>query len=272
VLRDAGYRPPDGFVIDDLDAWVARRAATPRMRALALHAADADGFEIDVHWQLGRNPPPTMSAAAMLDRAERAPVAGGTLQVAAPVDAMLLTSQHALRSWLLPRSTVKDLCDLAAWAETGADRWAVQDLVDAAASSGIGSTVLALLQVLDVDGAAPRIAAARRALAAELAPPSRRTAARLAGLFDDQLRAGLNPDLLLALAAPATVGRGLAARVLRRVGRGATPPPSRAEWLFPDRPAGHPATAAGRAAQAVRDGSRSLPSYVAVVRAHAAYR
>jgi hypothetical protein len=263
VLAAGGYHPPPGFRIDDFDAWATARASTPRLRAMALYLANAEGFEVDVHWQLGGNPPARMTAPAMLERSVGADLAGSPAHVVAPLDAVLLTAHHALRSWFLPRSTVKDLCDVGAWFERAPDAVPLDALASAAAEARLTASLLALVRLLPADPALDALEAA--------APQSdRRQAARLVKFFDHQLRRGLNGDLLLLLAAPGTVVRSATARVLRPLGRTVPAPPSRKDWLFPDPPGGV-RSAPGRAGRLVLDAATTLGPYRAVLRAHAAY-
>jgi hypothetical protein len=181
-----------------------------------LEFADADGVEIDLHWSLGTTPAPELTAARLLERAQPALLCGYTVRVAAPEDAMLLTVHHSLRNHLMPQTTVKDLCDLAAWWELEPRPWDQDRLIARAFDSGLGVPLLAAWQILsDFDRRSPAAAGAR-AIETMSPEPVRRQALELAGAFLFQLRRGaLNLDLLRALR-PAALGRFVLSRTSRR--------------------------------------------------------
>ncbi len=270
VLTEAGYMPEEGFRIEDFDTWIAPRADLPRMVPQALIMTNAEGSEIDLHWTLGRNPPARMTAATLVSRAEKADLAGAQIRVPGPVDAMLLTIQHALRDWFMPASTIKDLCDLVAWCELDQPRWDPFEFAAAAKDALMLAPALAMFRLV---ASGSQSAAAHRsveAIGAGGAVEAPKQAAKLLRLFDDQLRGSLNPDLLLLLSAPGTAARALTSRGLK--GKRRTHSPSNLYWFTRDLPAGHPRSVAGRIKKLVLDAARSLPAYRAVVEAHSTYR
>lgn len=270
VLAEAGYAPEEGFRIEDFDTWIVPRADLPRMVPQALTMTNAEGSEMDLHWRLGRTPPTRMTAATLISRAEKANLAGSTIRVPGPVDAMLLTTQHSLRDWFMPASTIKDLCDLAAWCELDGAGWDPDELADAAGEALMVAPALAMFRL--VASGSQEASAGRTVTALERAasPATAKQAIRLMRLFDDQLRGSLNPDLLLLLSAPGTAIRALASRALK--GEARSHSPSNLYWFTRDLPAGHPRSVGGRIRKLAIDAAQSLPAYRAVVRAHATYR
>lgn len=107
-----------------------------------------DGLEVDVHWSLGTNPPPSLRAASLLGRCERAVISGSWLPIAAPVDAMLISAHHAMRGYFAPHEAVKDMCDLSAWWTQARNRWFLRSVARGAAEADLSTSLHAMWTVV----------------------------------------------------------------------------------------------------------------------------
>jgi hypothetical protein len=213
ALGAAGFAPVFPATLGDYLSFLRHR---PHAENGYLELADPDGLEIDLHWSLGTTPAPELTAGRLIARAQPAQLYGCAIRVAAPEDAILLTVHHSLRNHLMPQTTVKDLCDLAAWWELAARSWEPDRLVERAFASGLGVPLLAAWHILaEFDPQSPA-ATAGRAVAAASPEAVRGQALALAGAFFFQLRKGaLNLDLLRALR-PSSLGRFVLSRTSRR--------------------------------------------------------
>ena len=212
-----GFRRRPLFAGTTFEDWEAKGAAEGLVQNLAIVFADDDGVELDVHASIGLHPAAVMSTAALIRRAERHVLVGRAVAVASPLDAQLLTAHHALRANFKPVTTLKDLCDLAAWWKVQPERWRVDDLVGLAQGSGLGAALLgAWLVLADRDPDSRAAIVGVPALERVLGSADRRHGTRLARLFDRQLTAGqLNRDLVRLLGRPARARRLLTNRLER---------------------------------------------------------
>jgi hypothetical protein len=215
VLKALGFVP----VVDRLNEYIEYLEQRPYEGAFSgncfLVLMDADQHEVDLHWRLGTRPPPSLAAGAIIARAQAAQLYGTTIRVAAPADAIVLTAHHVLRDNFAPDTTVKDLCDLAAWWEVEGTRWRVAEVVIHAQRCGMSVPLLALWKILTSFDAESRARDGVEQLAAVCAPRERGDATRLADLFHAQVAGGrLNPDLLRLLS-PTVIVRFLSRRVHR---------------------------------------------------------
>jgi hypothetical protein len=235
------------------------------MSNLCLTLVNPAGFEVDVHWSIGTQPPACMSASAIIGRAETADLLGVDVTAASPVDAILLTTHHAVRAAMAPLSTVKDLCDLSRWlGELPAGRWSFARVAEAAHQARLQVPVCALWSILASVDPQPALTDGIGVIRAQLSEGERRQAATLTRWFYEQLAGSrLNPDVMDLFQSPRKVGRMLADR-LRGAGSereaSHTPPPSK-PWF-------------SRAYLIARELARPrrLAGYRAVVRAHNRYR
>jgi putative nucleotidyltransferase-like protein len=168
-----------------------------------------DDFEVDLHWRFGPHPPAALDADRLIARAIAAPLAGRTIRVADPVDATLINVHHALRGSFIPHNTVRDLCDLKLWWESGALDGRLDELLASAAGSGLGPSLAALWgAILSRDPEHPVRAGSER-LSALLTEQERGDAALLTRYFEEQLRAGAPAHFTLEVFAPGLYLRSL---------------------------------------------------------------
>jgi hypothetical protein len=243
-------------------AWQAVLARRSTLGNLAVAIRDADGLEIDVHWGLGTGGGASVDPVAIIGRAQPAAVPGGSLRVAAPADAVLITLDHALRSGLVPATTLKDLDDLVTWWRAD-ERWDQAVVAHDAANVGLDGALIAAWRLISRWGALPAAAAEADRLGRALPAPAARRAAALIGAFDDQLdRGALHDDLLVFLTSPARLR--LVADWARRRLHGS---PAAAAPGVPPRPLGERCR---RLAAEARPGR--LASYRAIIGAQGSHR
>jgi putative nucleotidyltransferase-like protein len=232
---------------------------------LCLVLVNSTGFEMDVHWSIGTQPPPFMSASSIIGRAEKADLMGVPVTVASPVDAILLTAHHALRAAMAPFPTIKDLCDLAQWlGELAEERWSLAEAAEAGRQARLQVPLYALWSILASVDPKPELTEGLREIDDRMSPGERRQAARLASWFNDQLAGTrLNPDVMDLFQSPWKVSRMLFDRVRGSDNRAGQPHSSiqSKPWL-------------SRAYLIARELVRPsrLAGYRAVVRAHNRYR
>lgn len=198
VLAQTGFIPD---VSIGLDEWLDLLEQRVYPVHDFLDFADASGVKIDLHWRLRTPSSLGFPMSEVLDRAEVTSFSGFRVRAVAPEDAILLTTHHLVRDKLAPRSAVKDLTDLRAWLEVRENRWSVDVLLERARSTGLTTSLLAALDILwrfDPEGPAPVPAGH---IAAACTPDERKTAKRLADVFDLQLRQGTISDVVVGLTA-----------------------------------------------------------------------
>lgn len=159
----------------------------------ALSLFGADGFEIDLHWRIGRG-----SLERVLDRAVVTEVYGRPVPVPDDVHGFLLSARHALRNNLDPDVSVRDLVDARAWLECvhGQDRLAA--LAREARAWALAVPAMGMVEILRRFRDDETLVEAAAALTDSLAPSARAEAAALADIYFLQVRRGpLEADLLL---------------------------------------------------------------------------
>ncbi|MFN2460765.1 MAG: nucleotidyltransferase family protein [Candidatus Velthaea sp.] len=197
VVRETDYRRAErvledaGFVSmsPEFERHVASIAASMRLHNFA-RTFEHDGFQVDVHWRFGVQPPAALGVEAVLAHAETIALRGTPVRVAAPLDAMLVTVHHALRGYFTAQSTLKDAADLAAWWTRAPERWDLTELIAAARESDLATSLFALWSIVAQRDPAHACGAGVRALRAALPPSGVREAGRLLQFFESQLRAG----------------------------------------------------------------------------------
>jgi hypothetical protein len=212
--------------------WEVGQPDEGMVQSPAIDFTNGDGVELDVHASIGLHPTPVMCTAALIRRAERHVLDGCVVTVASPMDAQLLTVHHALRANFKPVSTLKDLCDLAAWWDVQPERWCVDDLVKVSQEARVGAALLGAWRVLaERDPESPAALIGVPALERALGSVDRRDGNRLARLFDHQLALRqLNHDLLTLLCRPARVRRIVTNRLDRASSTDDVPPLWRRLW------------------------------------------
>ena len=225
VLTGAGAEvvdfPGAPRALTDPAAWAGVLARRSRLGNLAVAVRDTDGLEVDLHWGIGVRGGPTLDPITIVERAEHAEVRGGVLRVVAPPDAVLITLDHALRSGLMPPTTLKDLDDLIRWWRFAGERWDPAALARTAEGVGLDAALFTAWRLLGRWGAVPAADVEAERLGRSLPARAARRAAALVGVFDDQLDHGaLDADLLVLLSSPARfrLVAGWARRRLRRSG------------------------------------------------------
>lgn len=171
-----------------------------------------DGFEVDTHWRFGPMPPGALATERLIARARRVQLGKTEIAVASPIDAMLIGTHHALRGYFVPRETVKDLADLAAWWTLGRSGWDLDELLGAAREAELATSLCALWRILcsryPEHPAAEGIAALERSLSTR----ARAEARHLAQYFDDQLARGDHAERTVQFFALSVAARSVLAK------------------------------------------------------------
>jgi hypothetical protein len=231
-----------------------------------------DGFEVDAHWRIGRNPPAALAAERIIDRAQRVMLGRAQIHVASPVEAMLIGTHHSLRGYFVPRETLKDACDLGAWWTLGRSRWNLDELLETAREAELATSLSALWDILcrryPGHPAQEGVAALERRMSAQ----QRGEARRLGQFFEDQLAFGNHAERTVQFFATSVARRSIAAKSQAWLTVGLAAHPG------PDIVARRPLTVriaglAARVFQVMRELGRvrSLPTYRAVARAQSRY-
>ena len=139
VFLAAGYRE----INPEFEQHMEQIARSRQLHNFA-RALEFDGFEVDLHWQFGPNPPFALTADRLIDRGVAAKLATRAVRVADSLDAVLINVHHALRGSFTPHNTVRDLCDLKLWWDEGGIDARLDELFDAAIRSGLAPSLLAL--------------------------------------------------------------------------------------------------------------------------------
>jgi hypothetical protein len=207
-LATLGFEP---FFPDPLERWLAHLRRRSDLDNAYVVLIDPDGLQIDLHWRVGRAPPPPLVPERLLARAIRADLLGRPARVLCPSDSVLLATYHVMHDQLAPGSAIKDLCDLSAWLRRS-EQVFTEALVRDASEAGLTAPLLALLRILaGLDPALPLAHLDARLV--RQAPGADAAAARLVRLFHLQLREGaINPDVMLLLN-PRRAWRLLSARI-----------------------------------------------------------
>lgn len=268
ILEDAGYvsvNPPFTRHVADIGASV-------RLHNFS-RTFVRDGHEVDVHWRFGPRPPDGLDADAIVASARAAVLGTTPIRVATPVVAMLLCVHHALRGYFSPRTTLKDLLDLAAWWTLGRDAWDLDDVIVAAKRAGLASSLLAMWQIVAARDPAHPAAEGACVLAAALNDAQRRESAGVVRFFERQLALGDCAPRTIEVFALPLFGRWWAERARRRFcGNRSEPGPydePAARRAFLRRAAGF----SRRTARVVRELAdvRCFAAYRAVARAQRRY-
>jgi hypothetical protein len=266
VLGDAGFALTDD--IDrrgGADEWIEMlHAPSLDLRNLYVSLRTDEGFEADVHLQIGPAPPPRMLPGALLGRRVRVRAAGSEIPVLAPVDLMLLNVYHSLKDLLALTSAARDLNDLAAWWARGRDQWSVEEFVAAARESRLDAPLLAFWRVLARADASGPVGDGVVVLDRDVSHASRRDADRIVQLFYRLVDTGRLSSGILTTLSP---GRARRYREQRRhqadAHREGVETPRRTVRGF--------AAGLGRVAREAADVHR-LAAYRALVRAQRRYR
>lgn len=225
LLETSGYRcadPPRERHLADIRASV-------RLHNFSRTFA-RDGHEVDLHWQFGPRPPAGLDAAALLASAQTETLGATEIRVASPVAAVLVSVHHALRGSFVPRTTLKDAADLAAWWTLGRARWDLGDVVAAARRAGLAPSLLAMWRIVhDRDPGHP-VAAGVAVLDAALGAAERREAAGLVAFFEAQLARGDYAPRTVELFSLPLFARWWTSRLQTR-GRTGGEPPARSRPL-----------------------------------------
>jgi hypothetical protein len=184
-------------------------ALSPRLHNLARNLV-RDGFEIDVHWQFGLNPPIALRSEGIIARAVPATLAGRAIRVAAPADAMVLAAHHALRGYFSAHETVKDAYDLAAWWRLKPETWNLDDVLQTADRAEVQTALCALWMFVarrdDTHPCAMGIAAFRDRLSAH----AWREAESLTAFCEEQFERGARAERTVQLFDAFALARSLA--------------------------------------------------------------
>jgi hypothetical protein len=181
-----------------------------------------DGFEIDVHWQFGANPPAGLRSERIIANALPARLAGRTIRVAAPADAMAIAAHHALRGYFGAHETVKDAYDLGAWWRLKAGAWNLEDVLQTASEAEVETALCALWMLVASRDAVHPCATGIAACRARLTARAWREAEALAAFCEEQFECGARAERTVQLFDAVTLTRTIAGRA-RRVFTGAPP-------------------------------------------------
>lgn len=212
VLRDLGFSP---LISVGLDDWLRHIEDRVYRTHGYLELVNDESVEIDLHWRLGTEGSGYLGSEEIFRRAEVVSLCGIEAPAAAPLDAMVLTAHHAVRSALDPATTLKDLCDLRRWWEVQPGRWEVRKAVEHFRLCGLSKGMLALWSILAELSSDTAIAGGVGELAGSLGRDERIVAGHCAKLFRVQLEEGpvSKPLLALGVATPSAVWRYLSWRL-----------------------------------------------------------
>lgn len=260
ALEAAGYVDEN----PELERHLADIALSPRLHNVARNLV-RDGFEVDVHWQFGADPPPGFRTDRVIARAQRATLAGRPIRVAAPADAMAIAAHHSLRGYFAPHEAVKDAYDLAAWWRLRPGAWQLDDVLKTALDAEVATALYALWWIVLRRDPAHPVGSGIAALGARLSASRRREAQALAEFCEAQFARGTRAERTVQLFDAGRLCRTLVGYG-RRFAQGAGP----ADAGPPRRPLATRLTgAAQRVARVLRELAhlRSYGSYRAVARA-----
>ena len=210
TLMEAGFELTDEIGRKGVDEWIDMlHSPSLDLRNLYVSLRNDEGFEADVHLQIGPTPPPRMLPEALLNRRVRATAAGVDVPVLAPVDLMLLNVYHTLKDLLALTSAARDLNDLAAWWGRGHDRWSLDELVPAAREACLEAPLLAYWRVISRADAGGPVGDGVTRLDAEADPAIRRDAALIVELFDRLVDTGRLSSGIISTLSPGRVRRYL---------------------------------------------------------------
>jgi hypothetical protein len=211
----------------DLERHLSDIELSPRVHNVARNLT-RDGFEIDVHWQFGPNPPPALRSANIMARAVPATLAGRAIRVAAPADTMAIAAHHALRGYFCAHETVKDAYDLAAWWSLKPSAWNLDDVFETACRAQVETALCALWMLVARRNAGHPCAMGIAVARARLTPRDWREAEALTAFCEEQFERGARAERTVQLFDTGAISRTLAGRA-RRALFGAPPdglPPS----------------------------------------------
>ncbi len=198
--------------------------------------ADGEGLEVDLHWRL-RGGAQQLLEGALWQRVAPQPLLRQPVPMVAPIDALLLSTHHALRNDLSPFPTVRDLSDLHGyWRRVGCD-YSVAELASLASLTGLAAPLLGLLQALEavaaIPAADPALAQLREQCGRRVVVEGDRLYDWFRGRLERPVRTGYGvQDLLLLLADPPAVGRLLRDRLRERLRAGPTSQRQRREAVL----------------------------------------
>lgn len=220
VLKGLGYLPQpfgdDGFDARNLEPWIAEQLTKFRMANHCVVFLRGE-MEVDLHWRIGSNPPPRMRVDAILDRARRQALLGRPVSIASPIDMMLLTAHHCLRSWFRSSTTLKDVGDLASWAQLEPAEWDHAELIDAAHEARLAVPLLAQWKIITMHAPTSPISQWVEELERTLPAKGGREAERLAAAFESQLEdTPLRQQMIDLFASPKQVVSRWSDKLLRR--------------------------------------------------------
>lgn len=185
LLEANGFVRSVGGTLDEYLAFVHHSPGSAGNEAISL--SHDQGTAVDLHWRLGRLDP-----EILLTQVQRATILGKTVPVVAPRHSLLLTVHHALRNDFVSDEIVRDLLDFHAWLEVLGPACEASGMLQAAATWGLASSLLAMERIVAAIRGVPAAWLAPHASAADL-----RKAADLAELYFHQVQFGaLNTDLV----------------------------------------------------------------------------
>lgn len=162
-------------------------------RAVAL--VDDNGNSLDLHWGFGVMCGRSLATADVLRRSVASQLFGQSVRRVSRTDGLLLTAHHAMRENFAPAATVRNLLDIAAFADHACDETIDLEVLADAGAPNIA--LAACLKILDRH-ADPRVNRPwAEPLVQRLSPAQQRQCRDLAEIFDSQLDAPpLNRDVL----------------------------------------------------------------------------
>lgn len=196
VLHELGFTPQ---VSIGLDEWLSHIENRIHPTHDYLVFVDDSKVELDVHWKFGVDTEGTFSSPSIVDRAEEADLLGIAVRVATPADSMILTAHHVVRDYFRPGTSIKDLCDLAAWWNIQPERWQVKETVEHASECGLSKALLALWMILTDFNPESRAAEGVDALITTMTNEEQAQARRLRAFFHLQLQEGEVDQVLIGL-------------------------------------------------------------------------
>ena len=205
-----------GYVDENLalERHLADIALSPRVHNVARNLK-RDGFEVDVHWQFGANPPAALRSERIMARSQTVELGGDTIRVAAPADAMAIGAHHALRGYFGTHEAVKDAYDLAAWWRLKPAAWTIGDVLETAFDAEVATALCALWMLVARRDPGHPCESGIAAFHARCSMRMRREAESLASFCDTQFEHGARAERTVQLFDGNTLVRSIAGHGLR---------------------------------------------------------
>lgn len=213
TLRRSGMMPQFDTPIGEYSDYLRTH---PRIENRSLAFRDPDGMEVDLHWRLGETSQTSAFTDSLIARSGDLLLMGKPVRIPCPVDAILLTVHHIVKSDLVITGLVKDLRDLLSWWILRPDAWSPDEVLARARDLGIEPAVAASWSVLAHFNSHPSLAEAAAEAHARMPKDQQKLARGISELITHGIaKGGVNQDLA-AIYQRGALRRWFASRLLHR--------------------------------------------------------